>query len=256
MAVVGGLITIGGLLIDDGGADAPLVMQPMDESILEFEFAGSQFDTGYFSSELITEQDVLDGNYDFTEIALYIVGDPVYGDFDGDNDLDAALQVAPMAGGATPVLYVWLWEDGEVVQGPYPAAWPSDCGDRMDSFSVVDNLIQVEMEVGDSCTVDMDLVPVTFTVAVEDGFPVQVEPGYGAVQQCANHDHYPVLDEPDDVPLYVAQNQESPEMDPVDYERIEVLDFTSPYGPPEASWRLARVTAPDGTVNCAWTPAG
>lgn len=254
MALVGTLLIAGGLWFGEDDASAPLVTQPMDEGILEFEFAGSPFDNGYFSTDaLIGEQDYLNGDYDQYS-PMFIVGEPYYGDFDGDNDLDAALQVAPAAGGATPVLYVWLWDGGDVVQVPYPAAWPSDCADRDASYSVVDDRIEVEMQIGDWCSTVVDPVHVTFTVAVQDGFPVQVDPGFGAVQQCSNHDHLRVIDEPGEIPLHVAQSAQSPTLEAADYEHIEVLDFTDPYGAMNPEWRLARVTGRDGIINCAWTP--
>lgn len=256
MAVTGGLIVVGGLLVGGPGgsaAEAPLVTQPMDESILEFEFAGTEFDSGYSApTTLFTEQEMRDGELEIDpgvdSLPQFLVGEPQYGDFDGDNDMDAVHQVAPYAGGATPALYVWLWEDGEVVQVPHAAAMTEDCGDHIDSFSVVDDRIQVDMTTGWWCTGESDPTPVTFTVVIEDGFPVQIDPGYGAVKQCEG-DAYEVLDEPSDIGLYVARSPDAPQLDPTEYERIELLNW----GSPDLEWKLVRTTGSDGTINCAWT---
>ncbi|HIW62853.1 MAG TPA: hypothetical protein H9881_10390 [Candidatus Stackebrandtia excrementipullorum] len=254
LAVAGGLIAVGGLLVGDGSgggsASAPLVMQPMDESIREFEFAGSEFDSGYSVTDLYTEDEAARGlPYTPGVIEHFLVGEPQYGDFDGDNDLDVVHQVSAYAGSGLPSLYIWLWEDGEVVQVPYPAAHNEDCYDMIESFSVVDDLIRVETTSGGLCEASEPVV-LTFTVAVEDGYPVQVDPGYGAVKQCAG-DFDAVLDEPVDVPLYVAQDTAAPQLDASDVARIEILDREGPYA---MQWRLARVTGVDGTINCAWTP--
>ena len=252
--LTGGLLFAGGVFVESKAA--VMTHRPMDRSIVEYAFVGSEFDDGYFGpTTLISHQDAVNGNYDAgaDRVPMVIAGDPAYGDFDGDNDLDAALEVAPMAGGATPVLYIWLWEDGEVVQVPYPAAWPSDCGDELDGFAVVDDHIRVDMTIGDRCAVELDLETVSFTVAVEDGFPVQISPGYGAVSQCANHDHIPVLDEPEQATVHVAQSTDAPQIDASSYDRVEVLNMADPYGTPGTPWRLVRLTAADGTVNCGWT---
>lgn len=250
--LVGGAVAVSVAATSDD-AVAPFVQAAMDEGILDFEFAGSMFDSGYSDSvPLATEEEMASGEVSFPAhgpLPQYIVGEPQYGDFEGDNDLDAAMLVAPMAGGGTPSLYLWLWEDGEVVQVPHPAAAGEDCGDHIDEFTVVDDAIEIQMTSGWWCDGTMDPQPVAFTVTVQDGYPVQIEPGFGSPYQCTV-EQYGVIAEPATAALHVAFSTESPQLDPATISRIEVLER----GTADPLWRLARVTGTDGVVNCAWTP--
>lgn len=250
--LIGGAVAVAVAATDDD-ATASFVQPVMDEGILDFEFVGSMFDSGYSDPVVLnTEEDALTGDVEFAPSGVlpqFIMGEPQYGDFDGDLDLDAALLIAPYAGGGTPSLYLWLWEDGEVVQVPHPAAVGEDCGDHIDQFTVVDNAIEVEMTTGWWCDGTMDPQPVEFTVAVQDGFPVQVDPGFGSPYRCPE-DQFDVIAEPETAELYVASSAGSPQIDLAAVSRIEVLER----GTADGLWWLARVTGPDDVVNCAWTP--
>ncbi|TWJ12010.1 hypothetical protein LX16_2755 [Stackebrandtia albiflava] len=255
--VVTGAAVTAVIALSGGGAGqtAVLTVTPMDEGIRDFEFVGAEFrSVDGRTTELITEQEVMEGNTGTaTDIPYFVRGEPQYVDIDSDNDLDAAILISVVAGGSTPQLYVWLWEDGKAVQAKYPAAVTEDCGDHVEAFRPVVGALEVDLTTGARCEPDARLQSQTYRVTVVDGYPVRTTPGFGSVDTC-DPAIRPVVGDWEGEPPLVAPATDAPGVaEAADIQRVELLSRQPHYAP---DWQLARVTLTDGAQSCGWVRPG
>ena len=108
---------------------------------------------------------------------------PVFADVNGDGAEDAAIELHQGGQGYTLAWYIWLWERGTAVQITEPFIDFSRCSGQVDSVTAVAGGFTVkEMFANpDNPCATGGVVPVTYTVAVRDGFVVQIKPTLGQV---------------------------------------------------------------------------
>ncbi|GLZ80267.1 hypothetical protein Afil01_50740 [Actinorhabdospora filicis] len=188
-------------------------------------------------------------------LGFEIAGAPMYGDFDTDGDLDAAVMIRAIADGGQRALFFWEWRDGAVRQVPYMAFMETPCEYFVDDgFPVVkDNAVEIAARRSTDCDFATTSWSGTVHYGLKNGFPVQLSPGTGAAGFCF---HEAGTDLVGKVTPLLGPDPAAPPLTG-QYTHIE-LSQVAPGEPGSdyEGWNLARLTAVDGSVSCGWIPPG
>lgn len=237
---------------DGGGSKTPV-----DKGIEKFDFDNAAFtdeqgEKQRFKDGHVTVKGYEDKKNDAGEtVGWNIAEGPEFSDVDGDDDLDAAIvyKWVPAAGAPVYAGYLWIWDSGDAEQltrpiegGNYGAVRDLKARKRGFEVTTVSRPFRAPAS-------EQDGEEETFTVGVEDGYPVQTKPALGAVDRCVVHDGDPPGARGDGTPPRVAPEADAPAIgEKADFEMIVTL----PSETPVEGWELARATRTDGSVSCGW----
>jgi hypothetical protein len=192
--------------------------------------------------------------YPTDRVTLSIPAAPVFGDADGDGDLDAAVPIRMDAGnGRVDNWYVWLWQNGRAVQLTRPMAKDARCGPRVvavravtEGFAVQGFQRRQELDCAHLADVKAD-----YTIAVRRNFVVRIRPEYGPAEPCV-----PQLFKQQAAPtgvLRLGPNAAAPPVGPATrYSRIMLGAGLLGKDRQGGEWQLALGYAADGTRTCGW----
>lgn len=241
--IVGGLAACGN---EDGGAK-----QPMDEGIRKFDFANAEVRLGANGEYQLKDGDYTEKGFEGTDVGLHLEGSPKFADVDGDDDLDAAVvyEWIPAAGAGTMSAYVWTWDGERAKQVEYPIRGGNDgklSGLKADKGGFTITAVSRPYNAPAS---EQDGERETFTFALEKGFPVQTDPGFGSVDRCVIHDGDPPGAVGDGTAPRVAPESDAPRIGK-DGEFTSIHTVASVLN--TEKWTLARAERDDGSVGCGW----
>ncbi|MEV0644486.1 hypothetical protein AB0I28_04415 [Phytomonospora sp. NPDC050363] len=251
--IAAGAIVAVNVLDDEAAGPGPLVT-----AIQQFDFANTTFfDTERGFDAQLTGGKSPDFNYNDPDHGYRLADDPiVYADADGDNDLDAmTVLILENGNGYWRAAYVWLWEGDKAVQLPYALADGARCDDDFDPPTAVENGFRIVRKITESTISCAEVIhtddPVV--IGVKHGFPVAIEPTYGAAQSCLPSEYEDVREIFNYEPL-IAPAEGAPTVDTPDrFKRLELVYTTwQEDEPPE--WLRVRMTRNDDTVSCGWVP--
>ncbi len=156
----------------------------LDRGIERYDFANATWKSD--AGKVTLHDGHLDLSTDGDPQSADLSAGPVYADVDGDGAEDAALALHTGGQGFTIAWYVWLWKDGTAVQLPDPFSDQSRCGGQVLGVTPAPGAFQVKellfSQHSDCATAGT--TPVTYQVAVRDGFVVEVAPVLGPVPIC------------------------------------------------------------------------
>lgn len=242
-ALVGGLAACGQ---KDGDAKSPT-----DEGIRKFDFANAEVRLGTGGKYQLKDGDHTEKGYEGTDVGLHLVSAPKFADVDGDADLDAAVvyEWIPAAGAPTMSAYVWTWDGKRAEQVAYPIRGGNDgklsgLKAKKDGFTIT-----AVSRPYNAPASEQDGERETFTFALEKGFPVQTDPGFGSVDRCVIHDGDPPGAVGDGTAPRVAPESDAPRIGK-DGEFDSIHTVASVFNTEE--WTLARAERSDGSIGCGW----
>lgn len=285
VAVIGGAVAVGvGVASSSGGKQGGAAAGeesagPMDEGIRDVDFSNITITepdglAEWGANQNIPAEDitlvngvgeqVLDpADQDFGTLYFEVSQEPVYGDLDGDNHLDAAmvLSTSGLVNAADFIHLLVVWRgtpDGPVqaehglsyVFGMHQGTWGTQVSGLKESdggITVTLNSSVGNQGGGGSINEDAD-----FTLGLKDGWLVSTAPSYGAGDTCLpDQSTAPVIvDSP--VEARIAADENSPLVaDPaeIDHAEVSYLDTERPF-------TLARIIDTEGTTHCGWIPSG
>ncbi|GLZ82043.1 hypothetical protein Afil01_68500 [Actinorhabdospora filicis] len=235
--------------------EAPAPREPLVTAIQQFDFANATFtdaDRGTTAALQGGKSEPFD--YD-KSTGGYRLGDPpiVYADADGDNDQDAMVMLVQEGGnGFFESVYIWLWQDGKAVQIPHAIADGGRCGSRVGAFTGEADRFRLtrDIVVATPTCAQPQYQSETVAIGVRQGFPVTLEPGFGAAASCIVGEYeeakeitgYKPLLAPDDLAPAVGE--------PEEFTRLEAILLT--YSGADNTWARVRMTRTDGSVVCGW----
>ncbi|MGH8878656.1 MAG: hypothetical protein ACRD0P_15160 [Stackebrandtia sp.] len=234
--------------------------KPVDKGIKDFDFGNAtvrnrdgedlEFKDGHHTVEGYEGKKDDEGR----TVGWNIVEGPEFADIDGDNDLDAALvyEWVPAGGQSVFTAYVWTWDKDKATQVHHPIEGGnygkvSGLKPKKDGFEVT-----TVSRPYNAPAYELDGEEETFTIGLKDGYPVQTEPVFGAVDRCVRHDEDPPGARGDGALPRVAPNEDAPAIgEKKDFEAIHTVasDFHT------EDWVLVRAERTDGSVSCGWVKA-
>lgn len=223
-------------------------VEPLDESIRDVDFVGREVRIGESEYTLASEAEYEAWEHSPGEAIAYLEGEPQYADLDGDGRLEAVTMVNLVDTHGSQHLYIWSWDDGEPTQLPTSAATGggNPCGaPNIDDWHAADEELEVSTSVYD-CD-EGNQPSESFTVQLEYGHPVVVEPHYGSAARCD------WLSSSESVEITgIVMPKAAPDHTAPDVGEWDEFDAVYADVPENAddSWVLAALARPDGAFDC------